>query len=56
MLDEHASVAVRAVVHNRSMQPLALQVVLDSATATHWRVDADANDAAAEEKEHGYPL
>ena len=38
------------------MQPLALQVVLDGATSTHWRVDADANDAAAEEKEHGYPL
>ena len=38
------------------MQPLALQVVLDGATSTHRRVDADANDAAAEEEEHGYPL
>ena len=38
------------------MQPLALQVVLDGTSATHWRVDADANDAAAEEQEHGDPL
>ena len=38
------------------MQPLALQVVLNCPTALNRCVNADTDDAEAEEEEHGNPL
>ena len=38
------------------MQAMALQVVLDGATALYRGIDADADYAQAEEEEHGDPF
>ena len=38
------------------MEPLALKVVLDGTSTLDRRVDTDANDAEAEEEEHGDPF
>ena len=38
------------------MQPFTLQVVLNYTTSLNWCVNADADDATAEEEKHGCPL
>ena len=56
MFDEDAALTVRTVVHDGSVQPLALEVVLYGPAALHRRVDANADDAETEKAEHGQPL
>ena len=56
MLDEETSLAPGTVVHNRPVEPLALEVVLDGAASLDRGVDADADDADTKEEEHGRPL
>ena len=56
MFDQDASLTALAVVDDGAVEPLALEVVLDGASPLHWRVNANADDAEAEEEEHGRPL
>ena len=56
MLYEHSALTVFAVMYYRSVQPFTLKVILNGTSPLNRRVNADADDAKAEEEEHEYPF
>ena len=56
MFNKHSFPTPPTIVYNWPVKPFALKIVLDSTTSLYWRIDANANDAQAKEKEHRHPF
>ena len=52
----HRLTAAAAVVHNRKVETLALEVVSDCTSSRYRNIQADAADAHAEKEDEAVPL